>query len=323
MTQMSCQDWLVEYESPFSIIIIPVMLASSSLSMESTEQEGWKACGNPPADTQIQVNSGIQTPAEGHPGYTSKPTAPFQQHLFLLPSTWLKSHHPQTKKVKENFKKFSGRKQRQISALIHPVGGSSPIGRGKLGKQWRCGGVSVAVSSPLMTCFLPFLCKPFPSLTQQREREREQKVVHAHFSTSPAQHNLPPLFIQICQWAALPLSRPITDSWRRSLPFQSDVSCGHLYRSMLSSIHALLQVYKCCTHAGNKSQGLSWVWGSHHWTTGTPKFSNKNEWLDFFSRTAHINTITDWVYLNRIDFPAISWQLRRAQGKNWPIWNGM
>lgn len=56
----------------------------------------------------------------------------------------------------------------------------------KLGTQRGCSCVSVAVSSPLMTCFLPCLCKPFhPDPAQRkRERERRDKVVYR-----------PPLFI--------------------------------------------------------------------------------------------------------------------------------
>lgn len=46
----------------------------------------------------------------------------------------------------------------------------------KLGSQRGCGCVSVAVSSPLMTCFLPCLCKPFHPDPAQRKRERERET---------------------------------------------------------------------------------------------------------------------------------------------------
>lgn len=46
----------------------------------------------------------------------------------------------------------------------------------ELGSQRGCGYVSVAVSSPLMTCFLPCLCKPFHPDPAKRERARGRET---------------------------------------------------------------------------------------------------------------------------------------------------
>lgn len=109
-----------------------------------------------------------------------------------------------------------GERTGAIFGSLSSVGRSSNSGS-ELARQWGCECVSVAVSSPLMTCFLPCLCKPFhPDPAEwARERESKHKVVHRLPLYVPSQTplcpSLPRLFIQICQWAALLLSRPITE----------------------------------------------------------------------------------------------------------------
>lgn len=96
--QMALQDSLAESRSHCSIIIIPVILALNASTPHFHWEAVWKQAGIPQGVSDLSKLRGTQTPSEVGPFYSmhkfNKTASP---PLLLLPSTWLKSHHPQTK----------------------------------------------------------------------------------------------------------------------------------------------------------------------------------------------------------------------------------
>lgn len=82
---MSRQHSLVEYQSPFSIIIIPVMIQVPLYPQEIQSEMGEKyvRISRDTDSSKLKDTS----PTDEHASYTKMPPALSQQHLFVLPST--------------------------------------------------------------------------------------------------------------------------------------------------------------------------------------------------------------------------------------------
>lgn len=127
-------------------------------------------------------------------------------------------------------------------------------------RMWICLRGCVITSHDMLPP--PCLCKPFHPDPAHRERERESKLVHRPpLSISPPpplRPSLPTLFpsIQICQWAALPLSRPITEPLGvESGPAVCKLAVGCVMQAFLHVCYlsllicSLACICTVCTHA--------------------------------------------------------------------------